>query len=200
MVTIKQVKALLKEHFEITGSVKITDEGVVNVYGDVGLANQISELPVSFGIVHGDFDCNFNALASLVGSPDHVDGSFICNNNQLTSLQGAPRYVLYDFDCSENNLSTLEGAPDHVGGNFWCNTNKLTSLQGAPAYVGGTFFCTYNAHLPLLRLSMYNNVAIGHAPAQAKQIMDTYVGQGKVGAIKAAAELIRAGYKENARW
>ena len=179
MVTIKEVKALLKEHFEITGSVKITDKGVVNVYGDVGLANQISELPVSFGIVHGDFDCNFNALASLVGSPDHVDGSFNCENNQLTSLQGAPRYVLYDFDCSANNLSTLEGAPAHVG---------------------GTFFCTYYAHLPLLRLSMYNNVEIDHAPAQVNQIMGTYAGQGKVGAIKAAAELIRAGFKDNARW
>jgi len=200
MVNKTEVKALLKEHFEITGTVKITDKGVVNVYGDVGLANQMSELPVSFGLVKGDFDCNFNALTSLVGSPNHVDGSFICDNNQLTSLQGAPRYVLYDFDCRDNNLSTLEGAPDHVGGNFWCNTHKLVSLQGAPAHVGEEFWCTYNAHLPLLRLVIYNRVLISHAPDPVKKIMDKYVGQGKVGALKAAAVLIRAGFKDNARW
>jgi hypothetical protein len=37
-------------------------------------------------------------------------------------------------------------------------------------------------------------------PQVVNEIMTKYEGQGKPGAIKAAAELIRAGYKENARW
>jgi hypothetical protein len=31
-------------------------------------------------------------------------------------------------------------------------------------------------------------------------IMNKYLGQGKPGAIKCAAELIKAGFKDNARW
>jgi len=38
------------------------------------------------------------------------------------------------------------------------------------------------------------------APKQVSTIMNNHAGQGKPGAIKAAVELIRAGYKENARW
>jgi hypothetical protein len=179
MVDVEEIKALLKKYFTILGNVTIQPDGVVDVKGQVLLKKKVKQFPVQFGDVSEAFACYEKSLTTLIGSPRRVGG---------------------DFTCWENALITLQGAPDYVGGNFWCNTHKLVSLQGAPAHVGGTFFCTYNAHLPLLRLSMYNRVLISHAPDPVKEIMDKYVGQGKVGALKAAAELIKAGYKDNARW
>jgi hypothetical protein len=39
-----------------------------------------------------------------------------------------------------------------------------------------------------------------NAPTPIVEILNKYVGQGKSGAIKCAAELIKAGFKDNARW
>jgi hypothetical protein len=65
----------------------------------------------------------------------------------------------------------------------------------------------YNRNAPILRLLVYpevhfvwgGGVTLGRHDV-VNEIMAKYAGQGKSGAIKAAAELIRAGYKENARW
>jgi hypothetical protein len=44
-------------------------------------------------------------------------------------------------------------------------------------------------------------VSLGYdAPQPVSDIIHKYLGQGKAGALKAAAELIKAGYKDNARW
>ena len=180
MVTDKeQVKKILEQNFRIRGHLRISTKGVVTVTGDVDLTKSVSKLPVQFGAVSGNFWCNGGTLNTLVGSPTSVGGYFLCENNLLTNLQGAPK---------------------HVGTHFWCTENPLTSLEGAPEDVSQEFWCTYDEHLPLLRLIMYNKVLISDVPDPVKQIIDKYMGQGKVGALKAAAELIKAGYKENARW
>jgi hypothetical protein len=66
--------------------------------------------------------------------------------------------------------------------------------------VGVDFWLDYSPDLPLLRLLNYAQFSIQNAPTKLAQIMKKYRGQSKAGAIKCAAELIRAGYKENARW
>ena len=48
------------------------------------------------------FDCSYNNLTSLEGSPSSVGGSFICGGNNLTSLEGAPKSVGLDFYCTDN--------------------------------------------------------------------------------------------------
>jgi len=180
MVTDKeQIKTLLESNFKVYGKVTISSKGIVNVKGAVDLTKKVSQLPIQFGTVSGNFWCNGASLTTLVGSPTSVGGYFLCEHNKLINLKGAPTYVGSHFWCTDSPLSSLEGAPDHVGEEFWC---------------------TYNAHLPLLRLVIYNRVLISHAPDPVKEIMDKYVGQDKMGALKAAAELIKAGYKENARW
>jgi hypothetical protein len=181
MVNTSQVETLLKQYFDVLGQVTVRPNGVVDVQGDVKLKRNtwIKQLPVQFGHVSGDFHCSDNELTSLQGAPDHVDGNFMCYDNHLPNLVGAPR---------------------HVGGRFACSHNKLTSLEGAPDHVGDLFLCLYDAHLPLLRLTMYDSVNILWAPEQVEKIIDKYAGEGKPGAIKAAAELIRAGYKDNAKW
>ena len=90
--------------------------------------------------VTGYFDCSYNDLTSLAGSPETVGGWFDCSKNDLTSLVGAPHIVTGDFNCSYNNLSNLIGAPQTVGGGFFCTYNRLTSLDGIPKTIVGGFY------------------------------------------------------------
>ena len=106
------------------------------------------------------FDCRYNDLTSLEGSPHTVDRCFDCSYNKLTSLKGgphtvggeflkvrtkihgwedSPRTIGDSFDCSNNNLTSLEGSPHTVGGNFFCHNNNSTSLEGIPKTINGRF-------------------------------------------------------------
>jgi hypothetical protein len=96
---------------------------------------------VSFGKVKGTFDCSYNRLVSLEGSPQEVSGTFICSHNRLTSLEGGPKQVRGAYNCSRNRLTSLDGGPKQVGGSYVCAENPLKSLDGAPEKVGGMFSC-----------------------------------------------------------
>jgi hypothetical protein len=122
----------------------IINDGLVDVDGDVDITNKsLTELPLRFGKITGDFNCSYNKLTSLEGAPKSV-ASFLCHGNQLVSLEGAPKSVGGNFYCSNNQLISLEGAPKSVGGNFDCYKNQLISLEGAPKSVGGNFYCISN--------------------------------------------------------
>jgi hypothetical protein len=116
---------------------------IVNGFFDCSY-NGITSLEGSPQILKGCFICDSNKLTSLDGAPHTVGGSFYCNSNNLTSLKGAPIEVGWDFNCYHNQLTTLEGAPKKVGGYFYCFSNNLTSLEGAPQKVGGSFYCFSN--------------------------------------------------------
>jgi len=77
----------------------------VDVAGDVNLdSRELTEIPVQFGKVSGNFSCHINELTSLKGSPEFVGGDFGCCLNQLTSLQGCPEFVGGEhFDYAGNN-------------------------------------------------------------------------------------------------
>jgi hypothetical protein len=115
------------EKFEIE-NYTINTDGTIDVDGDVYLNNRnINDLTVfSFGKVTGDFNCSYNKLKSLEGSPYYVGG---------------------DFDCSNNKLSNLVGSPKEVGDSFFCNINNLDSLEGMTLEIGGIFDCRYNSKL-----------------------------------------------------
>ena len=220
VVDVKKITAALYTHFKIEGHFRVDKQtGLVDVTGNVTLISHLDELPVSFGTVSKNFKCIGCGLTTLKGAPRHVGYSFYCVSNNLTSLEHAPVTVTDGFNCSYNQLISLVGAPRHVGDGFNCNNNQLTHLQGAPNSVNGFYceynpltdlshlpeqisllWCSYSLHLPLLRLLMYNDVGCLGAPMIVKDILSKYEGKGKAGAIKAAAELIKAGYKENARW
>ena len=105
----------------------INDDSTIDVSGNVYLGlKDLTEFPeyIQFGIVKGDFDCEFNHLSSLRGAPKEVGRDFYCNLNELTSLEGAPKKVGRDFGCYRNNLTSLEGAPREVGGLFDCSHNS----------------------------------------------------------------------------
>ena len=127
--TKEDVEATL-EKYEIK-NYTINDDLTVDVDGDVFIDKlELSQFPVKFGTVSGDFYCYDNKLTSLEGAPKEVGGDFICRNNNLTSLKGAPREVGGIFNCSQNKLTSLIGAPKRVGRDFYCNSNKLKSLDG----------------------------------------------------------------------
>src|SRR5690606_659194 len=84
------------------------ETGRVDVRGNVNISGKnLKELPLKFGRVDGYFDCSYNQLTSLEGSPNSVGGYFDCRNNQLASLEGSPNSVGEGFYCGDNQLTTL---------------------------------------------------------------------------------------------
>ena len=106
------------EKYKIT-NYTINDDGSIDVNGDVDLCNKgLTELPLTFNRIDGNFDCNFNLLTSLKGCPRWIRGWFDCNNNRLTSLEFSPHYVGGVF-CCDNNQLTDNYCETEIGGDFY---------------------------------------------------------------------------------
>lgn len=110
----------------------INDDLTVDVNGDVNLwAKGLTEIPIQFGKVTGNFWCNHNKLTSLKGCPKYVGGFFSCGSNNFTIIDYCPEYVGDAFDCDYAPISTLEGSPKFVCKEFSCMGNEsLKSLKG----------------------------------------------------------------------
>lgn len=112
---------------------KINGDGSIDANQSINLTyNKLTELPLTFNKVDGDFQCHDNLLTTLKGSPVYVTGVFDCESNKLTSLEYSPTHVGETFTCSRNKLTTLMGAPSIVYGYFDCSHNKLSNLIGCP--------------------------------------------------------------------
>ena len=110
--------SLICEKYKIE-NYTINNDGSIDVNGDVDLSRfELTELPLRFNKVTGNFHCGYNNLTSLKGSPGWVGGYFICSRNELTSL---------------------EFSPDYVGGWFGCGMNKLTDNY-CDTEIGGSFY------------------------------------------------------------
>jgi hypothetical protein len=126
----------------------INKDGLVDVRGNVNIISKETKLPLNFGYVTGNFDCNISSysipytkLTTLEGSPRRVDGNFDCQFNSLTDLKGAPTEVGGYFRCSYNPLTSLEGAPRMIGGDFHLHYEKLKSFRFSPEEIGGKIYC-----------------------------------------------------------
>jgi hypothetical protein len=120
---------------------KVNDDGIVDADGNVDLRNiNITEIPVQFGWVQGDFDISGNNLTTLIRSPHRVGGDFNCAHNKLKSLVSGPSIVAESYNCAFNLLTNLEGSPKRIGRDFACFLNDLTSLEGGPEEVVGDFY------------------------------------------------------------
>lgn len=224
MTDFTLIKDTLDKFFRIQGTAHIQADGVVNVKGNVQFNGPQNKLPVKFGEVTGffmayrmvlntlegaphtvgdNFDCSDNNLTSLAHAPQKVGKNFRCSANKLTSLAHAPTHVPGSFNCAKNQLHNLLHAPESVGGDFSCYDNPLHTLEGAPAHVGSRWWLTYDEHLPLLRTlggTEINFMNMSDTTHTVEEILNKYMRQGKAGALKASLELIRAGFKDNARW
>jgi hypothetical protein len=146
------------------------------------LSEKISELPVQF---------------------DRVEGQFYAINAGLKTLKGAPSWVSGDFKVSRNQLTTLEHAPDHVGGDLELHINPLINLNGFPTHVGADCHVSYHEDLPLLRLLVVQgDLNLFRSPLKIKEIMTDpkWARKGKSHILLCSNELKQAGFAGNARW
>ena len=119
----------------VIGKVKKKLNGLYDVDGDVCFNDSyFSELPIKFGTVNGDFECDFTKLKTLKGCPHTVNGNFTCQENKIINLEGGPVKVMGRYDCSHNyNLVSLKGSPEFVGTEFSCSLDEaLTNLKDGP--------------------------------------------------------------------
>ena len=118
----------LCEKYGIT-NYTINNNGLVDVDGNVNLYNKnLDKLPINFGTVTRNFNCSYNQLRTLEGSPREVGGGFYCSYNQLTSLEGSPREVGSYFDCSDNQLRTLKGISERIDGDLILHLNPVDNI------------------------------------------------------------------------
>ena len=207
VMTEAQVRDILDRDFKIEGYIEIQSDMSVNVQGDVRMYRPSPNgiIPIKFGVVDGDFQARNQRLTTLLNVPDSCHNLYV-NGNQLTSLEYCPVY-LNQLTISYNRITNFEHAPERVD-LIKAFGNPFTSLVGFPDEVEQVDIM-YDANLPMLRLLNAKSIHVGSPgggynhlqPFQpVHDILNRYAGEGKQGAIKAAAELVKAGYKENARW
>lgn len=123
----------------------INDDLSIDVNENVSINHRgLKEIPLVFNNVNGFFDCSYNHLTTLVGSPKTTLSHFICNDNFLTNLKGSPDHVGGSFYSAKNKLTSLENCPVVVLNNFYCVNNCLTDLIGSPEHILGSFDCSSN--------------------------------------------------------
>jgi hypothetical protein len=107
--------------------------GTADVKGLVSLThNELTKLPLEFDRVDGNFNCSYNRLLTLKGSPSYIGGCFYCTQNNLRSLVGGPTTVVGDLYCINNYLESFEGFPTTIGGNIDAKNNNIKSFKGFP--------------------------------------------------------------------
>lgn len=187
------------KQFKMSNNAKfsINNDGYVSASGTIALNVICSKLPIKF---------------------KHMMGNFVCRGSQLETLEGCPELVVGNFRCDNNLLTTLVGGPKFVKGDYTCIDNSLQSLDGLPEEIDGQIILDYEENLPLIGLLLIKGVKdiafyIGsgggfQGPNHRKivkqingvnEIMRKYLGKGKGAALACAAELIKAGFKGNAR-
>ena len=138
----KILKSIVDKDY--TCEFKINKNGKVDADGDVYITKDVSELPIKFGKVSGNFDCGCINLKTLRGCPEYVDGYFDCSYNNLKSLRYCPRYVGKNFYCDFNEIKSLKYTQKHLYGNLSCSYNNLIDFNNCPESIDGDFDCSNN--------------------------------------------------------
>jgi hypothetical protein len=160
--------------------------------------------------------CSLNSDNKLSKIPFRIYrcvGMYRCSDNDLTTLENVPTIVNNgSFNCANNpNLISLKYCPTTVEGYFVARGNYgLKSLEGIEmdSKITGPLFVDYSDSLPMLRtLVVKRGVKFLGASADEKAkafeaIIKQYAGNDnlKKSLIECQYELIKAGYKGNAKW
>lgn len=179
------IEKLLIKYFEFS-DYEILSDGRVNVNGPTSLrlAPPNGKLPVKFNKAKKDF---------AIGAGD------------LSTLEGCPRLVSGEFSCGYNQINSLIGGPIEIYGDYLCIGNNLKSLEGLPKILNGRIILHANHNLPLLKLLFVKDLQrielLGYMASEKiiASILNKYIGTGQKGALQCAAELTKAGFKNNAR-
>ena len=128
----------------------------LNSNGEVDVVNwsvsmygmNLTEIPVKFGRVRGDFLCYENQLITLKNAPTSVEGSFSCSNNKLTSLEFAPKNIGELIYCYNNNLTNYFKNIKEEDFPHWDKLNWVDVLKEYPFLIN---ICKKNTHLYTLK-------------------------------------------------
>lgn len=196
MITDEQREAVWRDFrvfFKWVGRIEIEADGAIRVTGDVTARDIFPgpDLPVSFSQVGGEFDLGYQPdITTLKGCPQAV-GSFSVKASALQSLDGAPEFVKTSFKLiAGDQLKSLRGLPTKGGNQLilsYTPTLGLLALCGLPD----------KTRIIWSYLTAYGGA--NDANTQAIKIVTKYIGQGNKGVLLAAAELIKAGFRDNAR-
>lgn len=205
---LEKIKESVIHYFGVDqNDITVHPNGVVDVKGSISNQNVIMDTslarisdpaPLHFGIVTGTADLGILNLEDLQGAPKVVGGDFNCSMNVLTSFEHGPTMVGGGLNASGMpTLVSLNGFPQSIG--MKAKTDTLVDLD-------------WNPNLPLLKIVLCEmNLAnarkplkLNRAPDDLLLAMNRHIGQPTPGARRRAAiacslELIRAGYKGNAR-
>lgn len=218
-ITDSERAALLKDfdrafhHVQLMRVWVDEDTHAVNVKAYAITLKVKKRIPIRMGLVQGRFLCDKCELESLENAPHTVTDNFSCSANLLESLQGGPSAVGEfsmgggTYSCSGNFLKNFEGAPTQFTGYFVGVGQMGTGLEtvnGLPPDARQVDI-TYQKHLPMLKLINQKQVNIrapltGELMTDITDILNDHAGKGKPGAIMCAGALIKAGYRDNARW
>jgi hypothetical protein len=103
------VHAIIRDHWLVLDYTVNIDQSI-DVQSDVKFpefASFLTELPLKFNKVSGDFDCSaLQNLTTLKGCPSEVGGTFNCSYTAIASLKHAPkRAAKLIFDNTIGSLS-----------------------------------------------------------------------------------------------
>lgn len=133
----------------ITSSYTINNDLSIDMDNDVDLYQcNLTEIPVVFERVNGNFDCSHNALTSLDFLPKEIMGDLEISHNQLKNLKGISSSISKNLFCNSNPLETLEYFPDYIGHKVVLKKLNLTNLIGMEnSQIKGSIIIEHN---PLL--------------------------------------------------
>lgn len=106
-----EIHATIRDYWiVILGDYIINDDRSINVDGSVKFPKSssfLTQLPLKFNKVSGDFNCSGLSLNTLKGAPAEVGGIFNCSYNNLTTLEFSPiKASTFIFDNTVACLST----------------------------------------------------------------------------------------------
>lgn len=133
----------------------INEDLTVDVNRDVNISNKnLTEIPIKFNVINGNFDCSKNMLSTMKNFPCKINGSLYANQNLLENCKGCP-LVSEDLFIYDNKITNLKGCPQEIMGDFDCSENNLDSLRYGPKIIKGSLNISYNKiktlkHFPLL--------------------------------------------------
>ena len=108
------------------------NNGLVDVNTHINLRyKKLTELPLNFGTINGNFDCNSNELTTLKGCPKIINGFFSCSFNRLTSLENGPSEVDGFYSATDNYLTDLVGLAKQINGDFYGDYNLIYTTKGS---------------------------------------------------------------------
>lgn len=115
------IEKIIRDHWIMIDPYNINDDGSIDVFGNVKFsADYLTELPLRFKVVTGNFDCSKLSLLTLENSPIEVGGTFNCSYNQLSTLEHLPKNAAcFVFDNTVKSLYT---------GGVNCNFEKVILL------------------------------------------------------------------------